>query len=614
MRKITLLIATILLPAAMFAQGNFKDGPMKRKTGDISTHRSSRSMGGAIVSTNNYIAGTTMDLSFSVEMVTPDLEYGDSLAMVFPGTITINSASDSIGTTTEGQAGEQLNLPIVSPLVSWGDNDNTYGGIEPSPQSFYVNVTIPPGTTGPITISWHLDGDEYGAAPNFLTGTTVVNSLPAVPDVKLVASSDNKYHSIPVNMPRNILFSAELENNGADLTTAVDAEVSIAAASYSESTPVTVPFATYSNQSVSWSNAASLTTVGAYEIYFDVPNAGDFNPADNMDTMFVNITDSTYAYMDTITGGLTFGIGDGAEGILGNIYDIPVTSDLTSISYYSPLPDPTAMVSLVVYEADVNGPTMVKVFETDTFSLSGTSPTIFTKAVAATLTGGQRYLIGIREQVAGAMAVGFSEDAYRPNSQYAFFQGAWQEVGSAGFNFGFAINANFGELCYANFSYAIDPNDYSKVDFTATSMYGGSGTLSSSYDFGDGSGTANTEDPSYTYSAEGNYNVCLTIDDNGSCSNTTCRTVNITDGINSITEIPTHLLDVYPNPSNGIINVKYAKVAEVSVYGIDGKLIKVVTTDAGTTAIDLTELPKGTYLLKITSAEGTSVKRISLMK
>jgi PKD repeat protein len=614
MRKIILFSAGILLPAVFFAQGFFVKPQIQKRAKTPSSQMTTESMDGSIVSTNNYLAGTTMNLTFSIDMTTPDFEYGDSLAMTFPGAITVNSASDSVGIPTEGQATEYLNLPIASPLVTWGDNVNAYGGIEPSPQSFSVSVTIPAGTTGPIDISWHLDGDEYGAAPNFLTGTTQVNPLPTAPDLNLVASSDNKYHSIPVDMPRDIQFSAELVNNGSDLTTPVDAEVNIAAASYSEASPVSVPLAPYANQSVSWSNPVSLTTVGSYDVYFDVPNAGDFNPSDNKDTMSINITDSTYAYMDTITGGTMFYISATNEGILGNVYDILVTSDLTSISYYSPNPDPTAMVSMVVYEVDANGPTMVKVFETDTFPTEGTGSTIFTKGIGITLTGGERYLIGVREQVTGGMNVGVRTDAYYPNSQYAFFQGVWQELSTAGFNIGFAINANFGESCSADFTYEIDVNDYSTVDFTAASVYNGTGTLTSNYDFGDAAGTANTENPSYTYSAEGNYDVCLTINDGASCTNTKCKTVIIDDGINSVSEIPAHLLEVYPNPTNGIITVNYDKEAELSVYGIDGSLIKVIANHSGSSTVDLSALSKGTYLLKITSVEGTSIKRVSLMK
>ena len=617
MRKITLFAAVLILTVSASAQSSF-DSPKKlQKTVNTSPNRSSsRSLTGLIVSTNNYIAGTTMDLTFDLTLATPDDEWGDSLAMTFPAGLTINGAIDPFAVATAAQPDEALNLPIVSPLVSWGDNDNVFGGIEPGTNSFYVNVTIPSGQTGPLTISWYLSGDEYAgtAAPHFTVGTVMVNALPSVADIALVGSSDNKYLSIPFSMPRSISFSAELENNGATLTAATDATVDIPTSSFSETTPLTVPFATYTNQPVSWVNSVSLASVGVYDVYFDVPNPGDFNPIDNKDTLTVLISDSVYAYVDTVGDAEALGFGTGTEGVFGSVFDIPVTQNLTSISYYVPDPDPTALVSVVVYEVDANGPTANVLFESGFMSTSGTGPTVYTQGANISLIGGNKYLIGIHKQATGDVFLGRNSSGYFADSHYAYFNNLWNEIGGLGFPTAQAIFANFGNSCHADFTKATDPSDSMTVAFTSTSLYGGTGTLSSNWDFGDGSGTASGLNPTYTYASQGAFNTCLTINDGGTCANTTCYTVTIDDGINGVSEISAQVLRVYPNPTKGIVSVVYNKNAKVSVYSIDGTMIKVVSTHAGTSEVSLAELPKGSYLLKITSVEGVSVKRVSLIK
>jgi secreted PhoX family phosphatase len=58
---------------------------------------------------------------------------------------------------------------------------------------------------------------------------------------------------------------------------------------------------------------------------------------------------------------------------------------------------------------------------------------------------------------------------------------------------------------------------------------------------------------------------------------------------------------VYPNPSSGTVNLE--KMANVAVYGMDGKLIK---TFENTIQLDLSELSKGIYYIR--NEEGATQK------
>lgn len=128
-----------------------------------------------VVCNTPYVAGTTMDLNFTVTISTTDFEYGDSLSLIFPSDFIINSATDTIAVATEGQNPETLN-PLSGQQISWGDNDNNYGGIEPGVHNFIVNVTIAPVASGNQMVDWYISGDQY-ANPMDASGTLALLQL-----------------------------------------------------------------------------------------------------------------------------------------------------------------------------------------------------------------------------------------------------------------------------------------------------------------------------------------------------------------------------------------------------------------------------------------------------
>ena len=72
---------------------------------------------------------------------------------------------------------------------------------------------------------------------------------------------------------------------------------------------------------------------------------------------------------------------------------------------------------------------------------------------------------------------------------------------------------------------------------------------------------------------------------------------------NEISKTKTNTLSVYPNPSKGEVNIKTdKKIKSTSVIDMSGKSLK--TNDSGNT--DISSLSKGTYLLKVDFADGTS--------
>lgn len=66
---------------------------------------------------------------------------------------------------------------------------------------------------------------------------------------------------------------------------------------------------------------------------------------------------------------------------------------------------------------------------------------------------------------------------------------------------------------------------------------------------------------------------------------------------------------VYPNPSNGIINIGNKDLDKIQVYDITGKKIKEFTAK---TQIDLSDVSKGIYFLNLISEKGISVNKVIL--
>lgn len=114
---------------------------------------------------NGYVAGQTHNVYFKVNITNIDEEYGDSIALTFPAGITINSVSNHeiFGPEYNGGGEPEAFNGINGQTVSWGDNDNDYGGITSggAVYTFSVNLTFDVTLVGDQTIVGYLSGDEY---------------------------------------------------------------------------------------------------------------------------------------------------------------------------------------------------------------------------------------------------------------------------------------------------------------------------------------------------------------------------------------------------------------------------------------------------------------------
>lgn len=150
----------------------------------------------------------------------------------------------------------------------------------------------------------------------------------------------------------------------------------------------------------------------------------------------------------------------------------------------------------------------------------------------------------------------------------------------------------------AGFTY-ID-NGNGSVTFTNTSQ----NATSYSWDFGDGS-TDNAFNPAHTYTMSGNYIVTL-------IASNTCNNTIFYDTINVIiSNLSTSLfkpdIEVFPNPGNGLLNIKYHSVSgnliSIKVTNIAGEMVFkrefVKTMSSGLIQLDFCKFTNGIYHIEV---------------
>jgi type IX secretion system substrate protein len=149
---------------------------------------------GTIVCNSVYVAGTTMNLDFTISTTNTDGEYIDSLAITFPAGFTIDTTSacpsfPSADTITSGGPEHFNGIFNSRHSISWGSHVNdidSAGGIWANPpQNFSIKVAISSTVTGVQMATFFAHGDGYphtlgDSTSGNLSGT--INISPPAPN------------------------------------------------------------------------------------------------------------------------------------------------------------------------------------------------------------------------------------------------------------------------------------------------------------------------------------------------------------------------------------------------------------------------------------------------
>lgn len=162
----------------------------------------------------------------------------------------------------------------------------------------------------------------------------------------------------------------------------------------------------------------------------------------------------------------------------------------------------------------------------------------------------------------------------------------------------------------AGFTYTIGGGGFT-ANFTNTTT---GGAASYDWDFG-GQGTSTQTNPSFTFSANGSYNVCLdAYSTTGVCINTFCQNITIV-GVN---ENEMKLFSVYPNPSpQGNITVQFKQpvVGKMEVTDISGKTIFTQNiVPVNSTTLNLIGIDSGYYIVSLLTDTGKYSVPIQIIK
>ena len=84
------------------------------------------------------------------------------------------------------------------------------------------------------------------------------------------------------------------------------------------------------------------------------------------------------------------------------------------------------------------------------------------------------------------------------------------------------------------------------------------------------------------------------------------ETLNVNDSLDNTAAT----INIYPNPSNGIVYVSNATAQmDYNIYSLNGQSL---FTQEGGAVLDLRSLPKGVYLLEVKSGEHKTCKKLIL--
>jgi uncharacterized surface protein with fasciclin (FAS1) repeats len=131
---------------------------------------------GTMTALTGYEADATVEIPFFFDLTNVDDEWVDSLSITFPAGITpVSVSNDDVFFAFDSPDfdDEEFN-GVDGQTVSWGDNDNNWGGIAaPNSYLFTVTVAVDAGVTGDQTVDFFASGDQF-ANPADLSGTVTL--------------------------------------------------------------------------------------------------------------------------------------------------------------------------------------------------------------------------------------------------------------------------------------------------------------------------------------------------------------------------------------------------------------------------------------------------------
>lgn len=563
MKKIYLMGLSAFFAFSVNAQTQIKlkttpnRGELKNNvSAKVSPSNSTQQITGSISCLTQYVASSTMDLLFEIDLTNTDSEYGDLVTITFPAGITPNTNAANTPSIGTGTTAEVLNA-ISGQSISWGDNDNNFGGVVPgTTYTVSVNVTIG-ALTGNQTASYSVSGDTYGAGPGDLTGgsctifpagATVVNMQTKLMGVITNTVSFDQALAQNCSMGMGVIVS-QIHNLGTNSESNIPVNYSVNGVA-SSATTYTGTIAPGDSALVLFPIPYNFAPQGVYNVKTWTALAGDIALANDTTTFaltnslpvaltntanvysngFETAYEQSSANLDWLGLGLPFGLSANSHtGTRALFYTVPTAA-------------PTG-----TYAAMINLP-CVDVVIGETYRISYWRKTISTPAA---------------------------------NGMSGIFTGLGQNSTD--------MNVVLKPYSTITPTTAAGPWEKDSVDYVATATetryfgIGGMGTVSASSQ------------------------INVRIDD--------ILIKKVTSSV-GIKENTLNVVSIFPNPSNGVVTLNAIEAnSSVEVYNIIGENVftKSVLVK-GSNTLDLSNLAAGSYIVKVKTGNEVATKRIVISK
>jgi hypothetical protein len=124
-----------------------------------------------------------------------------------------------------------------------------------------------------------------------------------------------------------------------------------------------------------------------------------------------------------------------------------------------------------------------------------------------------------------------------------------------------------------------------------------------------------SQELTFTTSEAGDF--MITVTDLMGCTYSLVVSV-IFDGLEGVGSPTPLTFGLYPNPSNGLVNISFSKAihqADINVIDMQGRIVfSLNNTSSLGEALDLNHLNSGTYFVSISSDEGFAITKILIQK
>ena len=563
MKKIYLMGLSAMFALAVNAQTTIKiksRAGASEKAASANKVASPAQITGAVTCNTQYTAGSTMTLNFSVNLTNTDSEYGDLLTLTFPAGITPNATGSSASIGGGSGGAETLN-GVVGQAISWGDNDNYFGGIPTgTTYTFDVAVTIGAGVTGNQVATYDISGDQYGSTPGDLTGgsCTIFPAGASIVDMKtkllgVITNTTTGDVAGTNNCSMSTHFVAsQIHNMGTNPESNIPVNYSVNGIA---STPFTYTGTVNPGDSalVFFPAPGNFSAQGTYKVKAWTALAGDVSAAN--DTVVFNLYNAIPVALTSSTYNNGVETSDDVNSIYLDWVGLGTSFGLSQANFHS---------GAQAFFLTISGANPAGTYES------------FINLPCMDVVNGETYRISYwrKSSASGTLTI---------NGQTGVFTGLDQNST--------AMTTNIKPYSAMTPTTATGTSGWQKdsVDYVATAnetryfAIGGKGVLAG----------ASTQ-------------INVRIDD------IKIEKVVLATGIktNSIESV-----SIFPNPNNGIFHINNVEAtSSFEVYNVIGDKVFSSQLNKGNNAIDLSNLANGSYFVKINSTNGSTTKKVVISK